>query len=298
MTLPTSHSKFLSHPATFPAGVSTSTTAPVVPLAGLERKLERKVARALPVLPSTHVWGIDYSVVNMEQTLDFIDTMIQRREPNYAITANLNYAMLCSENPRLAAFTQHCKLVLCDGMPIYWRSKLNKQPLPGRVAGADLIYSLAERGSVRGYRIFLMGGDEGIAQQAADKLRELYPRLTIAGVECPPFRKLSVDEHEQLCQRIRDSKPDILFVAFGQPKGEFWIEQNYQTLGVPFCIQLGASFDFIAGKARRAPRWMQRIGMEWFFRTITDPRRLLPRYAKNGWYLLKTIRNELLNATR
>lgn len=298
MTLSTSHSDFVSYPSTFPVLVATPATPPTIPPAGLERTGERKTLRALPVLPSTHAWGIDYSVVTMEQSLDFIDTMIHRREPNYAITANLNYAMLCEESPRLAAFTRHCKLVLCDGMPIFWRSKLNKQPLPERVAGADLIYSLAERSALRGYRIFLMGGDAGIAQKAAGKLRDLYPQLTIAGVECPPFRKLSVDEDEQLCDRIRESKPDILLVAFGQPKGEFWIEQNYQTLGVPLCIQLGASFDFIAGKARRAPRWMQSIGMEWLFRTLGDPRRLLPRYAKNGLFLLRAIRNELLIATR
>jgi N-acetylglucosaminyldiphosphoundecaprenol N-acetyl-beta-D-mannosaminyltransferase len=183
-------------------------------------------------------------------------------------------------------------------MPIFWRSKLNKQQLPERVAGADLIYALAERSSLRGYRMFLMGGDEGVAQQAADKLQELYPRLTIAGVECPPFRQLTVDEQDQLCGRIRASKPDILLVAFGQPKGEFWIEENYQSLGVPFCIQLGASFDFIVGKARRAPVWMQKIGMEWLFRSISDPRRLLPRYLKNGFYLMKAIRRDLLEVTQ
>ena len=273
-------------------------SAPEIQQVGPERKTDRKPLRGLPVLPATHVWGIDYSVVNMQQSLDFIEVMIQRREVNYAITANLNYAMLCSENPRLAAFTQHCKLVLCDGMPILWRSKLNKQRLPERVAGADLIYALAERSAARGYRIFLMGGAEGIAQEAADKLHEQFPRLNIAGVECPPFRKLTVDEHDQLCQRIRNAKPDILLVAFGQPKGEFWIEENYQALGVPLCIQLGASFDFIVGKARRAPRWIQRIGMEWLFRAVRDPQRLVPRYAKNGWYLFKAIRADLLEATR
>jgi N-acetylglucosaminyldiphosphoundecaprenol N-acetyl-beta-D-mannosaminyltransferase len=234
----------------------------------------------------------------MLETLEFIDALIQRREPSYAITANLNYAMLCETSPRLAAFTDLCKLVLCDGMPIYWRSKLNKQQLPERVAGADLIYALAEKSAQRGYRMFLMGGDEGVAQQAADKLRELNPRLTIAGVECPPFRKLTDEEHDQLCERIRAAKPDILLVAFGQPKGEFWIEENYQRLEVPFSIQLGASFDFIVGKARRAPVWMQKLGLEWLFRSLSDPRRLLPRYIKNGLFLLKAIRRELLEATK
>ena len=298
MTLSTSHSEFASQPANFPVVNAIPPSVPAIHPASSEKKNERRTLPGLPVLPSTHIWGIDYSVVNMKQSLDFIDVMIQRREPNYAITANLNYAMLCEKNPRLAAFTQHCKLVLCDGMPIYWRSKLNKERLPERVAGADLIYALAEMSAVKGNRMFLMGGAEGVAQEAADKLRTLFPRLTIAGVECPPFRKLTDVEHNQMCQRIRDSKPDILLVAFGQPKGEYWIEENYQSLGVPLCIQLGASFDFIVGKSRRAPRWIQRIGMEWLFRSVSDPRRLLPRYAKNAWFLFKAIRAELLEATR
>jgi N-acetylglucosaminyldiphosphoundecaprenol N-acetyl-beta-D-mannosaminyltransferase len=295
MTLSTSHSEFASLPASFPLGNGAPIAASVDSSGGMERK---KSLRALPLHPSTRVWGIDYSVVTMEQSLEFIDVLIHRREPHYAITANLNYAMLCDSSPRLAAFTDHCKLVLCDGMPIYWRSKLNKQKLPERVAGADLIYELAHRSALRGYRMFLMGGDEGVAQQAADKLRELNPQLTIAGVECPPFRKLTEEEYDQLCGRIRAAKPDILLVAFGQPKGEFWIEENYQSLGVPFSIQLGASFDFIVGKARRAPVWMQKIGMEWLFRSLSDPRRLLPRYFKNGLYLLKAIRRDLLDATQ
>ncbi len=118
------------------------------PATGWERKLDPRTVHPLPILPATHVWGIDYSVVSMEGALEFIDTMIRRREPSYAITANLNYAMLCHQNPRLASFTQHCRLVLCDGMPIFWRSLLNKTKLPERVAGADLIYRLAERSAV------------------------------------------------------------------------------------------------------------------------------------------------------
>ncbi len=295
MTLPTSHSEFVSLPASFPVNDGTLGVVRSDSLVGLERK---KLLRPLPQHASTRVWGIDYSMVTMQQTLDFIDAMIQRREPNYAITANLNYAMLCETSPRLTAFTELCKLVLCDGMPIFWRSKLNKQQLPERVAGADLIYALAELSAKRGYRMFLMGGDEGVAQQAAGKLQELNPRLTIAGVECPPFRKLTEDEHDQLCGRIQSTKPDILLVAFGQPKGEFWIEENYQSLGVPFCIQLGASFDFIVGKARRAPVWMQKIGLEWLFRSLSDPRRLLPRYIKNALYLVKAVRRDLLEATK
>jgi len=253
--------------------------------------------KTLLPLPVSHVWGIDYSVVDMQQTLNYIDQLIERRKPSTVITSNLNYAMLCDDNPRLAEFTRKCPVVLCDGMPVFWRSLLNKTKLPGRVAGADLILELAAHSAKKGHRVFLMGGTEGIASQASERLRSLHSRLQIVGVECPPFRPLNAIEHEQLLDRIRKAKPDILLVAFGQPKGEFWIEENSEKLGIPVCIQLGASFDFIAGNSKRAPVWLQKMGLEWAYRASYDPKRLLPRYAKNIWFLFKSIRRELLEVT-
>jgi N-acetylglucosaminyldiphosphoundecaprenol N-acetyl-beta-D-mannosaminyltransferase len=249
-------------------------------------------------LKKSEVWGVGFSQLDMAGALEYIDQIVQRRVPEYLITANLNYLMLCDKSPRLAQFTRKAAVVLCDGMPILWRSKLNKDKLPDRVAGADLIFSLAARCAEQGHRLFLMGGADGVAQSAAEILCQMYPKLQIAGVECPPFRQLSVDEHTSLCSRIRESKADVLLVAFGQPKGEFWIEENYQTLGVPISIQLGASFDFIVGTARRAPLVLQRIGLEWLYRMLYDPKRLVPRYASNALFLLKSIRRDLLEATR
>jgi N-acetylglucosaminyldiphosphoundecaprenol N-acetyl-beta-D-mannosaminyltransferase len=285
---------------------SISTAIPALNSTRNEAKLPRTSTKrssleALPMLPfvkSTAVWGIDFSAVSMEETLDYIDSVVALRKPSYAVTANLNYLMLCEKLPRLTAFTQKAALVLCDGMPILWRGWLNSQRLSQRVAGSDLIYRLAARCAERGHRLFLMGGAEGVALATAKKLCDLYPKLVVVGIECPPFRPLSENEHQQLCQRVQASKADVLLVAFGQPKGEFWIEENYQSLGVPFSIQLGASFDFIAGTAQRAPRWLQLAGLEWFYRMLHDPKRLIPRYAQNAWFLLKQIRRELLNATK
>ncbi|MDZ4852254.1 MAG: WecB/TagA/CpsF family glycosyltransferase [Pirellulaceae bacterium] len=297
MTFSTIQTEFSSNSSDFPIGFSAVPQVIPVVVAPKQKPTVRQLP-SLPTLASSRVWGIDFSIVNMAQALDYIDAIIQRREPQYAITANANYAMLCEDSSRLADFTHRSKLVLCDGMPILWRSRLNEQALPERVAGADLIFSLAERSAARGHRIFLMGGSEGVALEAASRLKEIYPNVKIVGAECPPFRRTTVAEHERLCQRIRDAKPDILLVAFGQPKGEFWIDENYQDLGVPLSIQLGASFDFITGKAKRAPVWMQKFGLEWLYRTLRDPRRLLPRYSKNAWFLCKTIRNEILEATQ
>ncbi len=243
---------------------------------------------------STRIWGLDYHAVDMEQTLDYLEQVIYSDRPSYVVTANLNYAMLCAKNPRLAAFAQNSALTLCDGMPILWRSKLNATKLPERVAGSDLIYRLTERCANKNLRVYFYGASEGVAEKAAVALKNLYPKLAVAGVQCPPFRACSTEEIRSQVARIKQTKPDVLFVALGQPKGEYWIEDHLQELGVPLTIQLGASFDFVAGNATRAPKLLQKIGLEWLYRTVKDPVRLAPRYCSNLLYLAKALRRELI----
>jgi N-acetylglucosaminyldiphosphoundecaprenol N-acetyl-beta-D-mannosaminyltransferase len=281
-----------SIPANFAIGPGLSS-----PNSSLKLESPESSVKPLPLLRKSKIWGSDFSHLNMAQALDYIDHIIQRGVPEYLITANLNYLMLCEKSPRLADFTRKAAVVLCDGMPVLWRSWFNPNKLPERVAGADLIFSLAERCAKQGHRLFLMGGAEGVAQSAAQKLCQMYPKLQIVGAECPPFRQLNAAEHKSLCNRIKNSQADVLLVAFGQPKGEFWIEDNYRALGVPVSIQLGASFDFIVGNARRAPMILQRFGLEWLYRMLHDPKRLVPRYANNALFLLKSIRRDLLEAT-
>ena len=243
---------------------------------------------------TTHVWGLDYHVVDMEQTLDFLEQVIYARKPSYAVTANLNYAMLCASNHRLLEFTLDSVLTLCDGMPVLWRSILNSTPLPERVAGADLIFRLTERCAQRKLRVYFYGAAEGVAEKAASALKTLYPKLIVAGVQCPPFRDCSSEEIQNQIAKIKQSKPDLLLVALGQPKGEFWIEDHLEELGVPLTIQLGASFDFVAGNSNRAPKLMQKLGMEWFHRMLKDPLRLAPRYFNNFVFLFNAVRQELI----
>lgn len=262
----------------------------------IAENFEDVLASPLGIQPpkTTRVWGLDYHAVDMEQTLDYLEQVICQRLPSYVVTANLNYAMLCAKNPRLSAFTKKSALTLCDGMPILWRSRLNETKLPERVAGADLIYRLVERCANRKLRVYFYGASEGIAELAAKSLKSLYPRLLVAGVQCPPFQACSSDELRSQITRIKQSKPDLLLVALGQPKGEYWIEDHLEELGVPLTIQLGASFDFVAGNAVRAPRLLQKIGMEWLYRTLKDPQRLAPRYFSNFLFLVKILRQEMI----
>jgi N-acetylglucosaminyldiphosphoundecaprenol N-acetyl-beta-D-mannosaminyltransferase len=166
---------------------------------------------------------------------------------------------------------------------------LESQPLSERVAGSEMIFELAQRASENGWGIYFLGGETGVAQRCADKLVRLYPGLPVAGVESPPFRELTAEEQAEQDARIAQSGAQILLVAFGQPKGECWIHQNYKRLGVPVSIQLGASFDFIAGTAKRAPVIWQRLGLEWAYRMCSDPKRLVRRYAANAIFLVQAL---------
>lgn len=253
------------------------------------------VARVPSHLETVPVWGIDYHAVSMVESIDYLDQIIAKREPSFAITANLNYAMLCFKHPRLQAFTKRASLVLCDGMPIYWRSKLTKKSLPERVAGSDLIYQLSERCAAKQYRVYFYGAAEGVAEATAAQLQKRYPSLQVAGVQCPPFHDSSSAAIQDQVARIKKARPDVLFVALGQPKGEYWIEDHLKELAVPLAIQLGASFDFVAGQAKRAPKWMQRTGLEWLYRSVQDPWRLIPRYWGNFVFLLRSIRREMID---
>jgi len=235
------------------------------------------------------VWGLPLARLTCGQTLDAVDRLIARGQPSYFITANLHYAMLSDRNPRLAEVNRRAALVVADGMPLVWYSRLLRRPLPERVAGSDVIYLLSERAAERGHRLFLLGGAEGVAEQAAAELCRLYPGLQIAGVEAPEFDAMSPEDHAALIGRVRRARPDLLFAALGQPKGELWLAENCLALNVPACVQLGASLDFVAGRIRRAPRWTHRIGLEWVWRMCREPRRLVPRYLADAVFLVKAM---------
>jgi N-acetylglucosaminyldiphosphoundecaprenol N-acetyl-beta-D-mannosaminyltransferase len=238
---------------------------------------------------TTDVWDTPFAVIDMQGTLKLADDIVRARKPEYFVTANLNYLMLVEACPQLVEINRQAAAVLADGNPIVWRSRLGVTPLPCRVAGSDLILELAKLSADRGYKMFLLGAAEGIAAKAAAELRSRNPQLQIAGTYSPPFRPLSAEETEDLIAQVNQSGADILLVALGQPKGELWIHEHLSKLRVPLSIQLGASFDFLAGTAKRAPRVWQQLGLEWLYRALSDPKRLGPRYAANLSYLLRRV---------
>jgi N-acetylglucosaminyldiphosphoundecaprenol N-acetyl-beta-D-mannosaminyltransferase len=223
--------------------------------------------------------------MTLEETVAAIDSLIEERRPSYFITANLHYVMLTHHESDLDSINRRAAFILADGAPIVAASRRLPSPLPERVAGSDLIFHLCDLAARKGRRLFFLGAPPGVAEEAAAKLRGRYPGLQVVGTACPPFRKLSDEEREALLDEIRDAQPDLLFVAFGQPKGERWISENLERLGVPVAVQVGASLEFAAGRFARAPRWMQKSGLEWLFRLLQEPRRLASRYTRNAAFL-------------
>jgi N-acetylglucosaminyldiphosphoundecaprenol N-acetyl-beta-D-mannosaminyltransferase len=240
------------------------------------------------------VWGLPLSPMTRAQAADAVMALIEAGRPSFFITANVHYAMLTAERPELRPINDRAAFLLADGAPLVWASRRGPSPLPERVAGSDLVYDLCEHAARLGRSVYLLGGEEGIAVEAGRKLQVLYPGLRIVGTACPPFGSLEGPDCARWIADIRAAQPDLLFVALGQPKGELWLNQHLDELGVPVCVQIGATLDFVAGRVRRAPRFLQKTGFEWAFRIYTDPARLFPRYARNAMFLFRNVGRELI----
>ena len=230
---------------------------------------------------SVAVMGLPLANVTASEAIEQIEKLILSGGTHQVATANLDFWLNSLRDVNLHRILAGCSLVLPDGMPLVWLSRLFGNPLKERVSGADLVPQLAELSARKGYRIFLLGGREGVAARAAKKLEEMYPGVQIVGHYAPPLMDLERMDHGDTLERIHEAKPDILLVAFGNPKQEKWIRMHSKRSEVPVSIGIGGSMDMLIGDVQRAPRWMQRNGLEWLGRCLQEPGRLFPRYARN-----------------
>ena len=244
----------------------------------------------------TWVWGLPLSPMTRFEAAESVMGLIESGVPSYFITANVHYAMLTAERPELRAINDRAAFLLADGAPLVWASRRGGSPLPERVAGSDLIYDLCELAARQSRGVYLLGGAEGVAEEASKVLQRRYSGLRVVGTACPSPGSLSGEGCRNLIAEIREAAPDLLMVALGQPKGELWLAEHLDELGVPVSVQVGASLDFVAGRVRRAPRIFQKTGLEWAYRIYTDPTRLFPRYAKNARFLLGRVARDITKA--
>src|SRR5436190_1811217 len=227
------------------------------------------------------ILGVRFDNLTIAETLQTIERMIATRRPHYAVTANVDFVVQAQHDVELRRIFFDAHLVLCDGTPLVWASRLLGNPLCERVAGADIVPLLIEIAERKRYRVFFLGAAPESIERAVTNVRKRHPELVICGHYSPPFNQLLEMDHEEIRKRVLGAKPDLLLVSLGCPKQEKWVAMNYRALGVPVTIGVGAAIDFLAGQVRRAPVWMQRGGVEWIFRLLQEPRRLYRRYSKD-----------------
>jgi N-acetylglucosaminyldiphosphoundecaprenol N-acetyl-beta-D-mannosaminyltransferase len=230
------------------------------------------------------ILGVPFDSVTTAETIDIVERMIESGEPHYVATANVDFLVQAARDVELRRILFDAHLVLCDGTPLLWASRLLGNRLPERVAGSDVVPLLLKEAAEKGYGVYFLGAEPEVAAQAVAKLREQSPALRVVGHHSPPFKPLVEMDHEEIIKRIQAAKPDLLFVGFGCPKQEKWINMHYQRLGVPVCVGVGGTIDFLAGHRRRAPMWMRQAGVEWIYRMAQEPRRLFKRYCTDLWH--------------
>jgi len=229
------------------------------------------------------ILGIDLDPVTQEEAVECALAFVEEGGPHQIWTPSISHLMLCRRDPDFAKVSRDADLVVADGMPVVWMSRLNRTPLPERVTGADLLPALCRAAAGRGYRVFFLGAEEGVADEVARRMAEKYPGLMVAGTYSPPVNfENDPIENEQTIRRVVESKPDILFVALGTPRQEKWIRRYREQLGVPVMIGVGAAFNFAAGRERRAPVCLQRWGLESLWRMIRRPKEILGRILRNA----------------
>jgi N-acetylglucosaminyldiphosphoundecaprenol N-acetyl-beta-D-mannosaminyltransferase len=231
--------------------------------------------------PSTvDVLKIPLALTDYEQTMDWMDAMVARRQRGYVIPAAVHCVMVALEE-RATWDAVQGGLVVPDGQPLVWAMRLLGHPDASRVYGPDLMARYCERAARTGTRMFLYGGrNQGALVQLALNLRRRYPGIKIVGGYSPPFRELDDDERAALTGEINGSGADVVWVGIGQPKQEKWMAQMRDAIEAPVMVGVGAAFDFHAGLVPQAPTWMQELGLEWAYRLAHEPRRLWRRYAR------------------
>jgi N-acetylglucosaminyldiphosphoundecaprenol N-acetyl-beta-D-mannosaminyltransferase len=240
------------------------------------------MVRETPTVERFDVLGVPISALTMATALETLDAWIGARTPNYVCVTGVHGVMESQDDDELRRIHEKAGMVTTDGMPLVWLAHARGLKHVERVYGPDLMLACCEASVAKGYRHFFYGGAPGVGALLAERLSARFPGLVVAGVYTPPFRPLTPEEDRAVVEQINASRADIVWVGLSTPKQERWMAAHVGQLEAPALLGVGAAFDFHAGLKKQAPRWMQRAGLEWLFRLVTEPRRLGPRYLVNN----------------
>lgn len=227
--------------------------------------------------------GVPLDNVTPQETLDLVFGALRQGRGGWVLTPNLDILRRLLTDPSYRELTAPATLRLADGMPLVWASRVQGQPLRGRVAGSDLIWTVCARAAREGRSVYFLGGNPGAAEAAAAKLSELNPGLRVSGTECPPLGfERDPTYLAGMRERLRAAAPDICLVALSAPKQDMVIRSMVGEFPQVWFMGIGISFSFVSGEVRRAPVWMRKTGLEWMHRLVQEPRRLARRYLLDG----------------
>lgn len=245
-----------------------------------------------------NVLGVHISAVNLDLAAARIESWVQSREKNYVCITGVHGVMESQDDPKLKAIHNAAGMVTPDGMPMVWINRLRGNSEVTRVYGPDLMLAVCQQGVAKNTKHFLYGGGDGVAELLKSKLEEKCPGIQIVGTYTPPFRPLTADEDQALCEQIAASGAEIIWVGLSTPKQERWMNQHVGKITAPVMVGVGAAFDFHAGLKSQAPRWIGKCGMEWFYRLCTEPRRLWKRYLVNNPLFISYFAMQTLGSKR
>jgi len=241
-------------------------------------------ARSAPARPQgVDLRGVWFDRVTEAQAVEHLMASLDAGRGGWVITSNLDHLLRAGRDAAFRSMLDEADLVVADGTPLVWASKLQGTPLPERVAGSSMVWTLAEAGAKKQRRVYMLGGSPGTAEAAGEILLKKYPGLRLAGTYCPPmgFEK-DPAEMTKMSAALRDSGADMVYVALGSPKQERLIREIRAVLPDAWWLGIGISLSFICGDVKRAPGWVQKIGLEWLHRMAQEPRRLAKRYLVDG----------------
>ena len=229
-----------------------------------------------------NVLGVGISVLNLRTALVAIAGAVRERRKGYICVTGVHGVMEAQDDDGFKKILNGAFLCTPDGMPMVWAGKLAGHREMSRVYGPDLMLDICAWSETSGAKHFFYGGADGVAELLAQKLKLKFPRLEVAGTFTPPFRALNADEENKLREQVGNLQPDIFLVGLSTPKQEKFMAEFLPKLDATLMIGVGAAFDFHSGRTKQAPRWMQRTGLEWFYRLCCEPRRLARRYFRNN----------------
>ena len=233
----------------------------------------------VPAPERTNVLGVGISVIDQTAAREILFDAVRRGRRGYVTVTGVHGVMEAQADPALKRIFNRALLCTPDGMPMVWLGRARGNRSMGRVYGPDLMLNLCEHSSAAGFRHFFYGGDPGVADALKRALENRFPGLQVVGTYCPPYRALNASEREDLQALVEELEPDFFWVGLSTPKQDRFMAEYLPLLRrVKVMVGVGAAFDFLTGRKRQAPLWMQRSGLEWFFRLSQEPRRLAKRY--------------------